>query len=177
LSSELLVFWAATPKAKTSSSAKAAQVIRPGTSNRRMPLQGYLPGISRRSSLGRRNPEQDPVASSRAVFYLLLIVPHLLALTGLFAWAARVQPGGVSDMEVDGSDGGGGGGGGGGPEPPLDPAPVKPSDGLPVIGDAVAPARRLRVGERLADRHHPIPRRDHEPVPPRVPLADEASQT
>ena len=92
------------------------------------------------------------------MFYLLLIVPHLLALAGLFAWAARVEPGGVSDEEVEGSDGRGGGG----PEPPLEPEPVKPSGGLPLIGDAVA--------ERLADLHPPTPRRDHEPVPPRVPV-------
>lgn len=100
------------------------------------------------------------------MFYLLLIVPHLLALAGLFAWAARVEPGGVSDEEIEGSDGRGGGG----PEPPLEPEPVKPSGGLPLIGDAVAPPRRLRVGERLADLHPPPPRRDHEPLPPRVPV-------
>lgn len=95
-------------------------------------------------------------------FYLLLVIPHVLALGGLFAWAARVNPGGADDG-AEGSDGGGG------LETPLDPQPVRPSGGLPLEGGE-PPARRLRVGERLADLHPLPPRRDHEPEPsPRVP--------
>jgi hypothetical protein len=96
-------------------------------------------------------------------FYLLLIVPHLLALGGLFAFAAMVNPGRGTEEGADGSDGGGG------LEPPLDPAPVPPSGGLP-LDRAELPARRLRVGENLADLHPPRPRRDHEADPPRIPV-------
>lgn len=96
------------------------------------------------------------------MFYLLLILPHLLGIIGLIAWAARVEPNhGPSDGGAEGSDGGGGGG----LEPPLDPQPVGPSGDLPLDGDASQPARRLRVHERLADLHPPRPRRDHEPDP------------
>ena len=72
-------------------------------------------------------------------FYLLLIIPHLLALGGLFAFAARVDPGGAHEEGMDGPDGGGG------TEPPFEPAPVSPTGGLPLdVTDF--PPRRLRVG-------------------------------
>jgi hypothetical protein len=96
-------------------------------------------------------------------FYLLLVVPHVVALGGLFAWAARVDPCGVGEDGVDGTDGGGG------LEPPRKPRPLGPSGGLP-LDSGEPPARRLRVGERLADLHPPPSRRDHNPAPaPRVP--------
>jgi hypothetical protein len=98
-------------------------------------------------------------------FYLLLIIPHLLALGGLFAFAAMVKPGRGDEAGADGSDGGGGGG----LEPPLGPAPVRPSGGLP-LEQTELPARRLRVGENLADLHPARPRRDHEPEPARRPV-------
>jgi hypothetical protein len=90
-------------------------------------------------------------------FYLLLIIPHLLALGGLFAFAAMVKPGREDEEGIDGTDGGGG------LEPPSDPAPVPPRGGLP-LDRAELPPRRLRVGETLADLHPPRPRRDHEPA-------------
>jgi hypothetical protein len=96
-------------------------------------------------------------------FYLLLIIPHLVALGGLFAFAAMVQPGRGDEEGADGADGGGG------LEPPLDPAPVAPSGGLP-LDQTELPPRRLRVGENLADLHPPRPRRDHEPEPARIPV-------
>ena len=98
-------------------------------------------------------------------FYLLLAIPHIAALGGLFIWAARVEPCSPSDEHFGGSEGGDGGSG-----TPLGPNPVQPSGGLPLDGSE-PPARRLRVGERLADLHPPVPRRDpeHAPVPPRVP--------
>lgn len=97
-------------------------------------------------------------------FYLLLILPHLLALAGLFAFAAVVKPGRGDAEGADGTDGGDGG-----LEPPLDPAPISPSGGLPLV-QTEAPPRRLRVGETLADLHPARPRRDHEPDSPRVPI-------
>ncbi len=90
-------------------------------------------------------------------FYLLLTLPHLFALCALLIWAVRVGPGGLTGGAEEESDGGGG------QQPPNEPRPERPSGGLPLDGGP-PPARRLRVGERLADLHPPVPRRDHEPA-------------
>ena len=96
-------------------------------------------------------------------FYLLLIIPHLVALGGLFWFAWSVQPGRPDEEGADGADDGGG------LEPPLEPAPVQPRGGLP-LEQTEFPPRRLRVGENLADLHPQRPRRDHEPEPARIPV-------
>jgi hypothetical protein len=98
------------------------------------------------------------------MFYLLLILPHLLAVVGLLAWALRTAAN-SSDGEAEGlSDGGGGLG-----VPPPEPRPVTPNGGLPLDGSN-PPRRRLRAGERLSELHPMPARRDREPHrPERVP--------
>ena len=94
-------------------------------------------------------------------FYLLLIVPHILALGGLFAFAWQTLDGqaGADDDADFGS------GGGGGSPVPAGPRPDAPSGGLPLPG-AEAPRRRLRVGEQLVELYPPVPRRGGEPREP-----------
>jgi len=88
------------------------------------------------------------------MIYLLLIVPHLLALGGLLMFAIR------TGATAPGEDGYGDHGGGG-DWPPRRPGPPPGPNGLPLDG-AVAPRRRLRVGERLAELHPRRGRRDHD---------------
>jgi hypothetical protein len=95
------------------------------------------------------------------MFYLLLIIPHLLAILGL-AWYAY-RTGFREDDSAEFGDGSDDGSGGVRPPPPH---PVSPRGGPP-LPDAVPPRRRIRVGERLSDLHPSPPRRDTEPVDPR----------
>ncbi|MGO9973016.1 MAG: hypothetical protein ACLP01_09450 [Solirubrobacteraceae bacterium] len=91
------------------------------------------------------------------MIYLLLIVPHLLLMAGLLAFAYQSS----RWLGGDGHDEGEGGNGGGPPTPPRAPEPAPSGNGLP-MRDAAAPRRRLRVGERLADLHPRRPRRAHD---------------
>jgi hypothetical protein len=86
------------------------------------------------------------------MFYVLLILPHLLAIAGLLAYALHSAP---VDAGEDGYAGPNGGS-----QPPLDPSPPPPVD-YPLVSDAASPRRRLRVGERLSDQHARPPRREH----------------
>jgi hypothetical protein len=99
------------------------------------------------------------------MFYLLLILPHVLAIGGLLAFAlctASSAPSGEADEGTDGGDGGQ-------RLPPTAPEPAPPRGGLP-LGDSDPPRRRLRVGEQLSDLHRALPRRDRGPHrPPRTP--------
>jgi hypothetical protein len=95
-------------------------------------------------------------------FYLLLIVPHIVALGGLFAFAAQTRDGQGSAED----DGEAGGGGDGGTLVPRDPKARPPGGGLP-LADGRPPRRRLRVGERLAELYPRRLRRGDERHPPR----------
>lgn len=100
-------------------------------------------------------------------FYLLLIVPHILALGGLFAFAWQTLDGqGSADDDTDL-----GGGGGGGLPAPSRPRSQPPGGGLPLPG-AGQPRRRLRVGEQLADLYPGPARRGVEPREPARPPAE-----
>ncbi|MFZ0092203.1 MAG: hypothetical protein WAL63_22070, partial [Solirubrobacteraceae bacterium] len=82
------------------------------------------------------------------MFYLLLIVPHLLAITGLLAFALRSNVGGANEASDGGWDGDDGS--------PRQPAPGPgPATGGPPLPDANEPRRRVRVGERLSEQHPP----------------------
>ena len=96
------------------------------------------------------------------MFYLLLILPHLLAIIGLLVFALCTASGGTSAEPEEGTDGGGGGL----RPPPSTPQPASPRGGLP-LGDATPPWRRLRVGERLSELHRPATRRDRGPHRPK----------
>jgi hypothetical protein len=95
------------------------------------------------------------------MFYLLLIVPHVLALGGLFAIAFRTSAGGSGDDEK-----GGPGGPPTDPPPPRAPQPVPSGGGLP-LEHADHPRHRLPPGERLAEQYPRPVRREHEPPEPR----------
>lgn len=98
------------------------------------------------------------------MFYLLLIVPHTVALCGLafYAYKSQVRP--VSDDPSSGP-----GWDDGDAAPPRMPRPGPSAGGLPLPG-ATPPHRRLRVGERLAELYPRRRRRDHAPQPsPRTP--------
>jgi hypothetical protein len=100
------------------------------------------------------------------MFYLLLILPHVLAIGGLLAFALCSSSGACTDRADEGTDGGGGGGQ---RRPPTAPQPAPPRGGLP-LGDAQPPWRRLRVGEQLSELYQPSRRRDRGPHrPPRTP--------
>ena len=93
------------------------------------------------------------------MFYLLLIIPHVLGIAGLLAfayWTGAAETGdddqGPGDWYHD--DG-----------PPRAPEPRAPLGGLP-LPHAVAPPRRLPVGGRLAELHPRPPRREREPERP-----------
>lgn len=94
-------------------------------------------------------------------FYLLLIIPHVLALGGLFAIAMQTRDGQSGGEE----DHGLGGGGGGGTPTPEGPRTQPPRGGMPLPGGG-PPSRRLRVGETLAELYPRRLRRGHDrPVP------------
>jgi hypothetical protein len=96
------------------------------------------------------------------MFYLLLILPHVLAIGGLLAFALCTASGASTGEADEGTDGGGGGQ----RLPPSAPQPASPRGGLP-LRDAQPPWRRLRVGEQLGDLRQPAPRRDRGPHRPR----------
>jgi hypothetical protein len=96
------------------------------------------------------------------MFYILLIIPHLLIMTGLLALAYYAKTPGSEEPywrpDVGYDD-----------PPPAGPQPGSGPGGLP-LPDANAPRRRLRVGERLADLYPRRLRRGHVPrQPDRVP--------
>jgi len=101
------------------------------------------------------------------MIYLLLIIPHLLALTGLLWYALRSRP-------VDASEDSGGRfpGADGEPKPPPQTPPTGPVVGGPPLAHATAPERRLRDAERLSDLHPRRTRREHHsPEPSPTPQA------
>jgi len=109
------------------------------------------------------------------MFYLLLIVPHLVALGGLFAFAFRAEAGRAGDEEPGGFDGNDGG-----QQPPLAPQPTPSGGGLPLLpmSQCSPPHRRLHVGERLSELHPPQPRRGVEPNhPQRTPANAESDRS
>jgi hypothetical protein len=94
------------------------------------------------------------------MFYLLLVIPHVVALGGLFAFAF------YADRGNPGEGGGASDGNDGGLELPRSPKPGPGGGDLP-LPDADQPRRRLHVGEQLADLHPRPARRERDPAPPR----------
>jgi hypothetical protein len=101
------------------------------------------------------------------MFYILLIIPHLVLMAGFLWFAYTVSAGGGEDADA-----------GWGRwdydfEPPPGPNPA-PGAGGPPLPDAGQPRRRLRVGERLAELYPRRLRRGHGPrVPDREPAVRE----
>jgi hypothetical protein len=93
------------------------------------------------------------------VFYVILVLPHLLAIVGLAAFAF------YSGVDGLGEDGDGGSDGIEGGQPPGGPEPEPLLSGPPLI-DATPPRRRMRVGERLSELYPSRRRRDHDPKQP-----------
>ena len=101
------------------------------------------------------------------MFYLLLIIPHLTAISGLLFFAYRSGAGDTGEERPGGS--------GGSPVqvPPRGPRPG-PSGTGPPLPDATAPRRRMRVGGRLSELHPGRLRREHAPsAPERTPSRTE----
>jgi hypothetical protein len=96
------------------------------------------------------------------MFYLLLILPHLLALVGLAAFAYYSSACEPSQDSPGGWDHRGG-------EPPPPEPDRGPSLGGPPLDDATLPRRRMRVGERLSELYPGAPRRAHDPNQPAQP--------
>jgi hypothetical protein len=94
------------------------------------------------------------------MFYLLLIIPHVVALGGLFAFAFYTNTDTPGDEQEDGGDGRDGG-----QQLPRTPPPAPSGGGLP-LSQSSPPRRRLRVGESLAELHPRPPRRDRDPRRP-----------
>jgi hypothetical protein len=100
------------------------------------------------------------------MFYVLMVIPHLVAIAGLLVYAFRSAPvdGGEDDYgEFRGPEGG--------PKAPVDPSPEPPVD-FPVLTHVAAPHRRMRGGKRLSDLHPRRTRREH---PARTPSRRGAS--
>ncbi len=94
------------------------------------------------------------------MFYLLLIIPHLIALAALLGYALRTAPSDDPAGESAGSDGE--------PNPPPNPPRLDPPLGGPPLPDAAPSARRLRDAERVCDlrpRPRGRERPDHPPRP------------
>jgi hypothetical protein len=91
------------------------------------------------------------------MIYVLLIVPHVLAISGLLAFACWSMIG--DDAGLDGDQGG---------QPPSLPEPRPPLTGPP-LPNASSPRRRIHVGERLSEVHPQRPRRVHDPPQPTRP--------
>lgn len=91
------------------------------------------------------------------MIYLLLILPHVVLIAGLLAFAYCSKGTAVAE-----GDDGRSYGYGTDDAPPRAPGPVPSGGGLPLT-DASPPPRRLRVGERLADLHPRHRRRAHRP--------------
>lgn len=93
--------------------------------------------------------------------YLLLIIPHLVALGALLGYALSSDPGEAPD-----ECGGESYGFEGGSKLPPKPSPLGPALDGPPLPNAAAPARRLRNAERLSDLHPRRQRRDRPSHPP-----------
>jgi len=93
------------------------------------------------------------------MLYLLLIIPHLVAIAGLLGYALRCRP-----LDPSEDSRGGSSGTEGEPKPPPQPPPAPPTVGGPPLEHATPPGRRLRDAERLADLHPRRTRREH-PTP------------
>ena len=101
------------------------------------------------------------------MFYVLLVMPHLVAMVGLAVFAYRYGAADRTDDDFGFDDGTGGERPPGG-QPPGGPEPDPPLGPLP-LDAAGPPARRLRVGERLAELHPRPSRREHAPQQPARP--------
>jgi hypothetical protein len=91
------------------------------------------------------------------MFYALLILPHLAAITGLMMFAFRSGEDGRQDDLGDDwrwDD-----------DRPTPPAPRPDPATGPPLPDAEQP-RRLQVGEHLSERVVRRPRREHPPLEP-----------
>jgi hypothetical protein len=97
------------------------------------------------------------------MIYLALIVPHVLAIFGLLAYAYRSGAGEDPDEAFGGSDGFF--------EPSAPPPPPTPSPAMAPLPlpDASPPRRRIRVGGRLSESYPQRPRRTHAPAQPSRP--------
>ena len=88
------------------------------------------------------------------MFYLLLIIPHLVAIAGLLAYALRASPFDESEESQGGSSGSGG-------RPPLpSPPPATPSGSSPRVPREVS-RRRIRDAEPHSKLHPRRARREH----------------
>ncbi len=91
------------------------------------------------------------------MFYALLILPHIAAISGLMMFALRSGEDRTPDDPGDdwwGDD-----------DRPTPPAPRPDPTTGPPLPDAEQP-RRLRVGEHLSERVVRRPRREHAPRGP-----------
>jgi hypothetical protein len=105
------------------------------------------------------------------MIYLLLIIPHLVAIAGLLAYAVRSSPFEESNESQDGSFGQDGK-----PPPPSTPPPT-PSPGFPGVPREVSPRRRIRDARRHSKLHARRPRREHPTRRPNpAPKADIGAQ-
>jgi hypothetical protein len=91
------------------------------------------------------------------MFYALLILPHLAAITGLMLFAFRSGEGEIPEDR--------GGDWGRDDDRPTPPAPLPGPVTGPPLPDANQP-RRLHVGEQLSERVVRRPRREHPPLEP-----------
>jgi hypothetical protein len=89
------------------------------------------------------------------MIYLLLIIPHLVAIAGLLAYALRSSP-----LDEGQESQGGPFRPDGEPTPPSPPQPT-PSRGSPPLPREVAPRRRIRGAERHSNLHPRRPRPEH----------------
>lgn len=88
------------------------------------------------------------------MFYLLLIIPHLVALAALLGYALRAAPTEDPGAESSGSEGT--------PDPPPSRPRLGPPGDGPPLPDAAPSGRRLRDAEELSDvRPHHRRRREH----------------
>ncbi|HEX5193858.1 MAG TPA: hypothetical protein VFW09_13730 [Solirubrobacteraceae bacterium] len=94
------------------------------------------------------------------MLYLILIIPHLLAIVALL-WFGYHS--GFVDEDGDEFRDGWDDGHNGSPPPAPQPGP---SLGYPPLPDAAPPRRRVRPGEQLSHLYPPLPRREIEPVDP-----------
>jgi hypothetical protein len=96
------------------------------------------------------------------MFYLLLIIPHLVALTALLGYAVRSAP-----REANDEPSGESSGPAGEPKPPPNPPPLAPPAGGPPLPDAAPLGRRLRDPEEIYDLRPRRQRRQHPDHPPK----------
>lgn len=110
--------------------------------------------------LARIGGKRVGLGKQTTVFYLLLIIPHLVALAALLGYALRSRPRAVSgdDWESSGSEGE--------PKPPPQPRPLGPAIDGPPLPDGAAPPGRLRDADRLPHPRRRRRRREHPAHPP-----------